>query len=135
MDGIDGIQIVIVHSAPTVEFVEERITGVLLPETRFASASVNFVPVNGAQTPHYQNRPQNGDEIVFVYSGKFCIVSADWRSEVFDTNQVGPVYFLVRSGTPASVENCGTEIVRFYSVFAPPFAEGEVNFLQVPVGQ
>src|SRR6266851_8315257 len=123
---IDGIQIVAVHALPTQEFAEERITGALLPQTRFASASINFVPVNGAQTPHYQDRPQGGDEIVFVYYGKFRIVSGEWRSEVFDTKQIGPIYFLVRSGTPATVENCGTDIVRFYSVFAPPFAEGEV---------
>ena len=134
MNSIDGIQIIAVHSAPTCEFTEERITGVLLPETRFASASVNFVPVNGAQTPHYQDRPQGGDEIVFVYDGIFRIVSGDWRSDVFDTGQAGPIYFLVRSGTPATVENCGNDVVRFYSVFAPPFAEGEVHFLQKTTG-
>jgi hypothetical protein len=131
---IDGIQIVSVHAVPTREFSEEKITGALLPETKFASASINFVPVNGAQTPHYQDRPLKGDEIVFVYAGTFRIVSGDRRSRVFNADQQGPVYFLVRSGTPATVENCGHDIVKFFSVFAPPFQEGEVHFLDAVGG-
>ena len=132
MNAMQGIQVVVIHDLPRQKFVGERIEGALLPETRFASASVNYVPADGAQTPHFQNRPQNGDEIVFVYAGRFRIVSGTTKSQVFDTDEVGPVYFLVASGTPATVENCGPKPVRFYSVFAPPFKVGEVQFLEPP---
>lgn len=126
---LEGIDIVQVHRVPTREFTEERITGLLLPETKFTSGSVGFVPPQGAQTPHYQNRPEKGDEIIFVYAGKFRVVSGDWCSDVFDTAESGPVYLLVKSGTPASLKNTGDDIVRFFSVFSPPFQIGETQFV------
>lgn len=133
MIDIDGLQVVSVHAIPTREFKEERITGLLLPETRHTSASVGFVPPYGLQTPHYQDRPQRGDEIIFVYEGTFRVLSGGKRTDIFNTDKHGPVYILVRSGTPASLENCGPEMVRFFSVFSPPFAPGETHFLEEPV--
>lgn len=132
MADIDGLQIVCVHAVPAREFPEERITGLLLPETQFTSASIGFVPPYGVQTPHYQRRPGNGDEIIFVYEGVFRLQSGNRRTETYDTSENGPVYILVRSGTPASLENCGPDMVRFFSVFSPPFAIGETQFLETP---
>lgn len=128
----EGLTIIRVHAVATREFAEEKITGILLPETTFSSASIGFVPPFGEQSPHYQNRPEGGDEIIFVYEGRFSVVSGNQRTDVIDTKQDGPIYILVRSGTPASLENRGSETVRFFSVFAPPFAIGETHFLRAP---
>lgn len=121
--------VVVVDEAERLEFAEERISGVLLPASNLSSASVGFIAPGVAQTPHFHERPSDGVEIVFVYVGAFRIIENGVASRVYDTATEGPVYVEIPSGTQASLENIGTGEVRFFSVFAPPFAPGEIHYV------
>jgi hypothetical protein len=127
---LPGMRIVRVVGEPVLDFVEERITGILLPVNVFTSASVGFVAPGVAQRHHKQHRPQDGVEIIFVYAGRFRVVGEDGVSSVYDADEDGPVYVEVESEAPASLENTGSTNVKFFSVFAPPFAVGEHEYLE-----
>jgi hypothetical protein len=110
-------------------FPEERISGLILPSTDFSSASVGDVAPKVAQAPHFHRRPQNGDEIIFVYKGYFELVTESGIKR-FNVDRDGPVFIQVPSGLQASIKNVGSSSVRFFSVFAPPFKVGEINYIK-----
>lgn len=113
-------------------FAEEHIKGLLLPTSGFTSASVGDVAAKEEQTPHRHHRPKDGDELIFVYEGLFELVTETAKTR-FDVDRDGPVFISVPSGMQASINNLGTKRVRFFSVFAPPFQVGEINYLKTPV--
>jgi hypothetical protein len=113
-----------------MEFPDERISGILLSATPRASATVAFIAPGISQTMHVHTRPDNGDEIIFVYRGAFKIAGDGWPDESYDTDADGPVYLQVPTGVPASIVNVGTSEVAFYTLFVPPFSPGEIEYLE-----
>jgi mannose-6-phosphate isomerase-like protein (cupin superfamily) len=122
--------IVQVDNEPRMDFPEERISGVLLPSTRHASATIAIVKPGTSQTLHVHTRPNGGDEIIFVYRGSFAVRGDGWSGQIFDTGADGPVYLRVPSGVPVAIENKGQTQVCFYTVFVPPFEMGEMQYLE-----
>ncbi|MDD5336879.1 MAG: hypothetical protein PHS02_00155 [Candidatus ainarchaeum sp.] len=110
-----------------VQFPEERISGLILPSTDFTSASVGEVAPGIAQASHSHKRPQNGDEIIFVYQGYFEFVTEN-GTQKFNADRIGPVFIQVPAGVQGSIKNIGNRPVRFFSVFSPPFKMGEINY-------
>lgn len=119
-----------VEAEPRMEFPEERIAGALLSVTPRASATVAYVAPGVAQTLHVHSRPDNGDELIFIYRGRFQMRGDDWPDTIYDTDADGPVYLQIPSGAVASISNIGDNEVRFFTVFTPPFAQGELEYLE-----
>ncbi len=122
-----ALEVVQIEKAAFSYFADERIFGAILPTTRFTSASIGMLEPGVAQTPHQQQRPCDGVEIMFVYEGQFELVLQD-STQSFDVRQDGPIFIQVPSGVPASLNNIGSSPVRFFSVFAPPFEPGEIVY-------
>jgi oxalate decarboxylase/phosphoglucose isomerase-like protein (cupin superfamily) len=122
--------VVQVDAQPCMEFSEERISGLLLPSTERASATIAVVAPGVSQTLHVHSRPDNGDEIILVYRGRFKVNGDSWSDATYDTDVDGPVYIRVPSGVPAGIANVGDREVCFFTVFVPPFAMGELRYLE-----
>jgi oxalate decarboxylase/phosphoglucose isomerase-like protein (cupin superfamily) len=129
VDSTNGLTIVALGDVELKDIAEENVSTAILPDTPFASAAVAFVAPNKAQSVHYHERPDQGDEIIFIYQGAFRLVSGDYRSGIHDTATAGPVYAAVTSGTVLSIENHGDVDVAFFSVFAPNFRPGEIHYV------
>lgn len=124
------MQVVRVNSEPFLDFSDEGITGALLGSDAHASYTLGIVPKGGRQRLHYQSRPDNGTEIIFVYEGRFNVLGVtDDLAGPFDCDVDGPVLVVCPSGQPCSLESNGSE-VRFFSVFAPPFQMGEITYIE-----
>lgn len=129
MGWIPDVSVIPVHDVPLTRSDEENIAVAILPDTPFTSAAVGYVSPGAVQTPHYHDRPDDGDEIIYLYRGTFRLITDGRRSEPHDTARTGPVYVAVKAGTVASIENCGTEDVAFFAVFAPMFRPGEIRYV------
>ena len=125
-----NLNIVKINKGPLLYFSEERISGSILPESEFSSASVGIVAPNVTQKPHYHKRRNNGVEIIFIYEGKFKLVTASEESETFDVMEDGPIFVQVPSNVVASIKNVGEKEVKFFSVFAPVFELGEIVYTE-----
>lgn len=123
-----GVEVVAIDDVPWEDFAEERIRGVVLPGSGMASASVGEIPVGLSQARHRHHRPPTGVELVLVFDGAFRLESCDVVTEVHDTRVRGPVFLEIGSGTVTSIQNCGEVPVRFFSVFAPSFQVGEIEY-------
>ncbi|SRR6266496_983473 len=122
------IQAISIEKEPRSYLEEEQISGIFLPGSVFASASVGILEPGVTQTCHCHKRPQEGIEIIFVYEGTFSLMTEDKVLESFDVRQNGPIYIQVSSGQHAHLKNTGKEQVKFFSVFTPPFEAGEIHF-------
>lgn len=111
-------------------FEEERIAGALLGQGKHASYTAGIVSPGEAQRHHVQSRPDDGSEIILVYRGAFRLRTGEDSRQQYDVATEGPILVICESGTPCSVENVGSEEVRFVSVFAPPFQAGEIRYLE-----
>lgn len=126
---MSGVRVVQIDREERLEFAEEGIEGILLGADRHASYTVGIVPPGGRQRRHVQQRPENGTEIIFFFAGQFVIEADGAEPEPHDVSSGGPVLVVCPSGTAMSVVSTGAEPVRFFSVFAPAFAPGEVTYL------
>lgn len=122
------LTILSVNAQPRARFEPENILGVILLDSPLSSASVGYVEPGMAQARHFHLRPDRGEELIFVDQGHFRLVTSNGPHE-FNVEENGPVFIRVPSGTEASIENVGANQVRFLSVFVPPFAPGEIQFL------
>lgn len=125
-----GIKIVEIMKEKVYNLPEENIGGVFLPRNNFCSASVGIIEPQKTQTKHYHNRVGNGIEIIFIYSGKFILLSDEGESEIFDASCNGPIYVCVSTNTVAYIKNVGTNNVYFFSVFVPGLIPEELVFLE-----
>ena len=126
---MSGIRVVQIDREERLEFAEEGIEGILLGADNHASYTVGIIPPGGRQRRHIQQRPDDGTEIIFFFAGRFAIEADGTEPEPYDVSDDGPVLVVCQSGTAMSVVNAGAEPVRFFSVFAPPFAPGEITYL------
>ena len=110
-------------------FDEERISGTILSESEFSSSTVGVISPGESQRHHVQNRPNNGVEIIFIYQGAFVVRTNNANIE-HNAEENGPLYVEVPSGEPASIKNMGSNEVKFFTVFAPPFKMGEIKYLE-----
>lgn len=125
---MDTIDVVAINDQLPQKFEEENISGILLPATRHTSASIAIVSPGEAQTAHVQNRPDNGAEVILVFEGTFELVSEGRVVAAQDVSTDGPVYVSIPSGSEAYFRNVGSKPLRMFSVFAPPFAAGEITY-------
>lgn len=123
------MQVVRLNDVDLQEFADENILGALLPATQHFSAAVGVVRPRESQRHHRQNRPEAGDELIIVLSGRFEVRTEAGNSGPHDADADGPVFIHVPSGVPASLVNIGDSEVRFLGVFAPPFQLGEIEYL------
>jgi len=123
------IQISKVHAEQLTYFAPENLSFAALPAASFVSSTVNRIEPGVTQTPHYHNRPQQGEEIVFVYQGTFELIGAEGVIDSFNVEHDGPIYLHIPAQTQASLRNVGDTPVRFFSLFAPPFVLEEMVFL------
>lgn len=123
------IQMSKVHEERFTYFSPEGLSFAALPAASFVSTAVNSIEPGGAQAPHYHNRPQQGEEIVFVYQGAFAVIGAEGVIDSFNVEHDGPIYLHIPAQTQASLRNVGDIPVRFFSLFAPPFVPEEMIFL------
>ncbi|TDB80747.1 hypothetical protein E1264_33710 [Actinomadura sp. KC216] len=125
------LQIVASNELPLQDFTDERIEARLFPVAKFCDAAMGIVRAGVAQRHHVHDRPDKGDEVIFVYGGRFR-VRGDFpgSDRVFDVSTEGPVYISVPAGMACSLENLGTEPVRFFSVFSPRFEPGEIRYVE-----
>ncbi len=124
-----GVNIIKIDQEQRLEFAHENIAGFLLPETGHASASVGIIPPRGAQRHHKQQRPDGGVENIFIFRGTFTVEPPMSALERHNCEIDGPVFVQVPSDTPFSIRNLADQPVWFYTVFAPPFRPGEIEFL------
>lgn len=126
-----GVRLIIVDDQDLQKFQEENIRGAVLVQNAFLSATLGVVAAGEAQRHHYQNRPEGGIELIFIYSGHVEIRTAGSSTVKVDIKEKGPVLAVVPSGSPASIHNVeGGGEARFFSVFVPPFAMGEIVYLE-----
>lgn len=125
---MNSIQIVEINKQPVHNLPEENIKGIFLPKTNFTSSSVGIIEPNETQKKHYHNRPLDGYEIIFIYSGKVVFVSEKEESPVYNVDKNGPIFACVSSQTIAYLKNVGNNEVRFFTVFAPGLNLDELVF-------
>lgn len=125
-----GVSMTMLRQVPVQSFAEENILGAILGGTPHTTATFGIVRPGTMQTPHVQRRPDNGDELILVFEGKFRIVSGNDRTAAHDTAAQGAVYLSIEAGSVASIENVGDSDVVFFSVFSPPFVLGEIEYLR-----
>jgi oxalate decarboxylase/phosphoglucose isomerase-like protein (cupin superfamily) len=119
--------------SPLLFFDDERIYTRIFPTTsEFGDAAMSRIEPGVSQRYHIHNRPSGGVEIIFVYAGRFKIRSENRvdGDRIFDVESEGPIYISVPSGTPCSLINVGDKPVDFFAVFCPPFAQGEIQYIE-----
>ncbi len=126
---MSGVKIIEINKEKVLDFADEGIRGILLGEDSHASYSVAIVPVGGRQRRHVQQRPDNGTEVMFFFSGRFAFIADGAGPDEYDVAEGGPVLVVCPSGVASSIENRGDTEVRLFSVFAPPFLPGEIEYL------
>jgi oxalate decarboxylase/phosphoglucose isomerase-like protein (cupin superfamily) len=125
---MNGITVCQVRRSEAMKFEEENIYGNILPVSPFSSASAGYIAPYSEQKKHFHTRPDNGVEIIFVYQGKFKMLTSEGESEVMDAGEC-PVFIQVESKCVASLKNVGNLEVRFFSVFAPGFDLNELTYV------
>jgi len=110
-------------------FAEENLYGRVLCETKYATAVLARLEPNQAQTHHFQVRPGEGDEVIFVFSGTFEVKLRDRLLGPFAASPESPICVYVKSGDEASIRNLANADLTFFTFLAPPYKDGEINYL------
>ncbi len=126
---MSDVKIMAVDKQEVIFFDDERISGIILSENKFSSSTVGVISPGESQRHHLQNRPDNGVEIIFIYQGIFAVKTNSANVE-HDAEENGPLYVEVPSGEPTSIKNMGSNEVKFFTVFSPPFKMGEIKYLE-----
>lgn len=127
-------QVIVINEQKRTRIEAENIGGIFLPTSQHASSAVGIIDPHATQVMHIHNRPESGDEIVFVYAGHVELIVAGESMGHWDIAMSGPVYMRIPSGTVAQLRNRGSEPAYFFSVFAPPFELNELRFLDSSEG-
>jgi len=126
-----SVNVWVVNKEPVEEFADERIRGILIGRDSHASYTVGIVPAGGSQRLHYQDRPDDGTEVIFVYQWSFRVRGVEEsKTGPYDVNESGPVLVVCPSGDQCALDSVGETEVRFFSVFAPPFQIGEIHYTE-----
>jgi hypothetical protein len=120
--------IVSIDSIPMHYFKEENSYFGLVWEDLFTSISVCQLLPGQVQTRHYHQRPDDGNEVLLIYAGKFEVV-VDEQVTMHDCSEKGPLLVAYKSLERGCIRNLDLETpVKFLNMFSPPFKEGELYF-------
>ncbi len=121
-------KIIALDTLPTYYFDKENSYFGVVAEDHFISISVCQILPGQEQEQHYHERPENGDEFLIIYSGKYEII-IDIESRIYDSAQDGVIMVMVDPLERARIKNLDERHpVNFLNIFTPPFQKGELKF-------
>ena len=81
-------------------------------------------------TPHYHNRPQDGQEIFFFFAGgKLALIDKDGQETVYDEDSPFYLYFGSGPDEAHGIRNLGATDLEFAVICAPAFDPEEEVFV------
>ena len=125
-----GTEVIRVVERPEEFFLQENLYGRILSDTPNATAVFARIRPREQQSHHVQNRPNGGDEVLFLFGGQFEVRTATSVSGPFTADPENPVFIYVKSGDALSIRNVGDSDLCFFTVLAPGYKEGEITYLE-----